>query len=97
MLILKMPGGFNDPPPYRDRLPDLDCTVADPFEALVAELPEASYEAWERHYYFWRGEPLQQVDRHPNEASHTILARVIAQAIRYAEGQQQAPAVQTAN
>jgi hypothetical protein len=86
MLILKLPGGFRDDTSYRDQLPDLHCPVVDSSPRLLARLPEASNTAWEKEYCFWRGEPLQIVDKHPNALAHAVIADVVAEVIGETEG-----------
>ena len=80
MLILVLSNVMSDRP--RDRLDAFTGAVVDPAESLVRGLPEPTVKAWERDYYFWRGDPPQIVDSHPNARMHARIAEVLVDTIR---------------
>lgn len=79
--------GSNEPLVVPGELFPNDVAGVNGWLSLVERLnPQTSFE-YARHYFHWRGTPLQPVDSHPNERAHEILSGVIAERIRMIENQ----------
>lgn len=55
--------------------------------ALVQRLAVKTPDEYGRHYFLWRGEPLQLVDLHPSEEAHEVIAEAVADRVRTLEQQ----------
>jgi len=56
-----------------------------PREALWSRLPERTYDAYTREYFFWSGSPPVLVDNHPNALAHRLIAEEIVAALQAVE------------
>jgi hypothetical protein len=81
MLIVKIPLEYSEHP-YKDNMPELECSIVDSYPALVGRLTDPSAATWKKEYCFWRGSPPVLVDIHPNETAHKVISEVIVSAIR---------------
>jgi hypothetical protein len=57
-------------------------TVVDAHSAMLKNLPVVNDESYAAEYHHWRGSPTVDVDAHPNERAHKIIAEEIVKTIR---------------
>jgi hypothetical protein len=57
-------------------------TVVDAHSAMLKKLPVVNDESYAAEYHHWRGSPTVDVDAHPNEKAHEIIAEEIVKTIR---------------
>jgi hypothetical protein len=79
MVILVIPRTINDNP--KDRLDAFSSHVVHTLEPLIEKLSEPTEEVWSESYRFWRGNPPEMVDTHPNTHMHTAIAEILIGAI----------------
>ena len=79
LIVLAVPGSIHQRP--KDRLDSLPCRIVFTLEKLIDRLPEATQEAWQRHYCCWGGKPSRIVDRHPNAEMHAAVSEILVEAI----------------
>ena len=66
----------------KDRLDAFSWRIVNTLEYLTKKLPQPTDEAWSEKYTFWRGNPPQPVDSHPNAVMHAAIAEKLVEAIR---------------
>jgi hypothetical protein len=80
-LIIVVLGNSYEPVQVPYSLFPSGVTVVNAHSAMLEKLPVVNDESYSAEYHHWRGSPMIDVDAHPNEKAHKIIAEEIARAV----------------
>jgi hypothetical protein len=80
MLVVLIPRSIDDYPV--DSLASITAQKVHTLEFLTKEIAEPTAKNWSLNYRFWRGNPPEMVDTHPNVHMHSIIANQLIDAVR---------------